>query len=499
MSTDQQPDMPGQEDKIEPEPPPVTEIDVPKPKRVRVRLSDLRRELTEEEKTKDAEALRRLALIAKGQHPDTGRPLRPGDASSFRSATEKMQVQSYLLMREADRLNPIPPHMRAIIEAQTNPLRDAAQQAIDRLGIDQHVIGARSVIDDLARRGSHSIAGMRSLTDEARAGLLGLETTLNSVRARLDPINDPGLISRLVDRVDPGLLHRATALAEPSAMQAIRDQVNAAAAHRITDTWLDTNSISMARASVAGFVQDHTLMASEASRMLGIYGPAIAEQTTFLRQYETNLTLFRSTATLIPSAFERADLLARIVLPGPPIWDNTLYQDAFNPQRLRRYGKALLKDLKTHYKHTKNPVHAWEAIAIARAYSVRMPKWVLEYIGRVAVDIVEPEEEQVFEMPRKKKESEAERIGKIAGFSSGGPGQTGMFKQAIMWKRDHAIYHDMLDQIEAGEKEDQAYNIVAGEHGISRSTVAKAFVRMRRYLDAADDHGNDGSDDPEVS
>jgi hypothetical protein len=128
-----------------------------------------------------------------------------------------------------------------------------------------------------------------------------------------------------------------------------------------------------------------------------------------------------------------------------------------------------------------------------------MPKWVLEYIGRVAVDIVEPEEEQVFEMPRKKKESEAERIGKIAGFSSGGPGQTGMFKQAIMWKRDHAIYHDMLDQIEAGEKEDFAYNTVAGEHGISRPTVAKAFVRMRQYLDAVDDHGDNGSDDPEVS
>jgi hypothetical protein len=128
-----------------------------------------------------------------------------------------------------------------------------------------------------------------------------------------------------------------------------------------------------------------------------------------------------------------------------------------------------------------------------------MPKWALEYIGRVAVDIVEPEVDQVTETTRRKKESEAERIGKIAGFSSGGPGQTGMFKQAIMWKRDHAIYHDMLDQIEAGEKEDFAYNIVAGEHRISRSTVARAFVRMRQYLDAANDHGDDRSDDPEVS
>ena len=411
------------------------------------------------------------------------------------------------LMQEADRLNPIPPHMRAIMEAQNQPLRDAAQQAMDRLGINHYAIGARSVIDDLTRRDPYYLAGVRSLADEARSGgraigpadlgLLGLEATLNSVRARLDPINDPGLISRLVDRVDPGLLHRATVLAESYAMQAIRDQVNAAAALRITDTWLDTNSIAMARASVAGFIQDHTLMANEASRMLGIYGPGIAEQTAFLRQYETNLTLFRSTAALTPSAFERADLLARIVLPGPPIWDNGLYHDTFNPQRLRRYGKALLKDLKAHYRRTKNPVHAWEAIAIARACWTRVPKWVLEYLGKVAVDIIDPDQDQPVETPSKKKESEAERIGKIAGFSGGGRGQTGMFKQAIMGKRDHAIYHDMLDQIGAGEKEDQAYNIVAQKHGISRSTVAKAYVRMKRYVEATEDGGSE--DDHEVS
>ena len=146
-----------------------------------------------------------------------------------------------------------------------------------------------------------------------------------------------------------------------------------------------------------------------------------------------------------------------------------------------------------------NPVHAWEAIATARAYSVRMPKWVVEYLGRVAVDIVEPEGDEVTETLRKKKESEAERIGKLAGFSGGGRGQTGMFKKAIMWKRDHVISHDMLDQIEAGVKEDFAYDIVAQKHGTSRSTVAKAFVRMRRYLEAADDQRDDDDGDPEVS
>jgi hypothetical protein len=73
-----------------------------------------------------------------------------------------------------------------------------------------------------------------------------------------------------------------------------------------------------------------------------------------------------------------------------------------------------------------------------------------------------------------------------------------MFKKATMWKRDHAIYHDMLDQIRAGDKEDQAYNLVAKKHDISRSTVAKAYARMKRFLEADDDHGA-SEDDREVS
>ena len=116
MSIDQQPDMPDRDEGET----------TSEPKRVRVRLSDLRREPMDEEKAKSAEELRRLKMIAKGQHPDTGKPLRSGDASSFHSAIEQMQVQSYLLMREAERLNPI---------------RDPAQQAIDRLGINQHALG----------------------------------------------------------------------------------------------------------------------------------------------------------------------------------------------------------------------------------------------------------------------------------------------------------------------------------------------------------------------
>ena len=65
-----QPAEPAEDD-----PPPVTEIDAPKP----LEMLDLRRELTEEEKAKSGEELRRSQTIAKGLHPDTGKHTRPGD------------------------------------------------------------------------------------------------------------------------------------------------------------------------------------------------------------------------------------------------------------------------------------------------------------------------------------------------------------------------------------------------------------------------------------
>ena len=129
MSTDQQPDMPDRDEGET----------TSEPKRVRVRLSDLRREPMDEEKAKSAEELRRLKMIAKGQHPDTGKPLRSGDASSFHSAIEQMQVQSDLLMREAERLNPIRDAARqAAILYLTKGATRASVAGIDRHARNDH-------------------------------------------------------------------------------------------------------------------------------------------------------------------------------------------------------------------------------------------------------------------------------------------------------------------------------------------------------------------------
>jgi hypothetical protein len=236
------------------------------------------------------------------------------------------------------------------MEAQAQPLRAVAQQAIGRLGINHYAIGARSVIDDL------SLSSARALADQTRAELL-LATdraALHSLRPYIDPINDPNLITRLVDLVDPGLLHRATALAEPYAMQAIREQVNAAAVHRITDAWLDTNSISMARASVAGFVSDQTLMANTAARMLDIYGAGIAEQPRFLREFLANISLFRPELALSEAAFQRSDLLARLTLPQAAILGFEDYSHE-NVERVRQYGESALTELGSDFGRDPQP------------------------------------------------------------------------------------------------------------------------------------------------
>ena len=57
-----------------------------------------------------------------------------------------------------------------------------------------------------------------------------------------------------------------------------------------------------------------------------------------------------------------------------------------------------------------------------------------------------------------------------------------MLKEAVIWKRNYAIYQDVLDLCEAGEKRDFAYSTVARSYGVSRSVVVKAFTRMKSYL-----------------
>jgi hypothetical protein len=64
-------------------------------------LAGLRVELSEEERARDAERLRRLFSVAQGIHPDTGKRLHRADLADLLGASERFQAQQWLATNPA--------------------------------------------------------------------------------------------------------------------------------------------------------------------------------------------------------------------------------------------------------------------------------------------------------------------------------------------------------------------------------------------------------------
>lgn len=436
-----------------------------------IRLSDLCRKATDEEKPNEAEEQHRLRAIGNGIHPDTGYPLRLADRHTLRGLTEHMRFETWWVSKRANAL--YSSLDVAVIGSRQDTLTGLPDRAAHHINSPTHsmlkqtgadpittasILSRATLPNSAGRIAVSSYSGLDSLplsaAEKARADLRGPETTfVRSTVTDLTPISAELRIAK-------------TRIIETSSRY----------------TRLDWNLPIGAGSTVANLVHDESLMASDASRVVGIYGLGIAAQTSFLPQQEMNLSRFRSTAALTPSAFERADLLARTALWGTAGWDNGVYQGPLD-LRSRSYGKMLIKNLKSDYEYTKNPIHVLTAFKIAKLYSLRVPKWVMQYLERVVLDILRSGEEKDNSPPHNKKETEAKRIGKILGFSVGGPGQTSLFKQAKLWERNQEIYYDMIDYMESGTKEYQAYDLVGLKHGLeSPSAVKKIFDQMRKHL-----------------
>jgi hypothetical protein len=307
-------------------------------------------------------------------------------------------------------------------------------------------------------------------------------------RRYLDPLLDRDFVRRLTGGLNDDLMRRATALHEPDAVRVLREQVDRAAALRITDHWrvLDqTSQHANMIASATAFARDTTAMASEAQRMLSVYGPTLAEQTRFLSEYRANLGLFH-TAGLAALTFERADLLARIAMPATLAAGFDGY-DPFNVKRVQAYGESVLRELEDDFGRDGNPVHAWEAFAVARRYGIDRPEWVEDFLTDVADRILEIRDEVADGKPTKR---EAQRVGKALGFGKDGPGQGGWFKHATMLERDRTIYFEVGDKVQAGGKLDFAYDDVAKAWKVSRSTIVRAYLRITKLNDEAGDQSN---------
>lgn len=239
-----------------------------------------------------------------------------------------------------------------------------------------------------------------------------------------------------------------------------------------------TNAPSLSPYPFLNRAQDDALRNSVAVAQRALDGAsrwaATSEQMRFLREFRANIGLFRSGLPLSEDILQRSDLLACIALPPSAIVGFDHYAQE-NVERFQRYGASLLAELAVDFEREGNPVHAWEAVAVAARSGIERPDWVENFIDEQAARIMEIREQVSEGHPVGR---EADRVGKALGFAIDGPGQGGRFKQATMLQRDRTIYFEIRDKLDSDVKLDAAYSEVATAFGVSRSLVVRAYLRI---------------------
>jgi hypothetical protein len=258
------------------------------------------------------------------------------------------------------------------------------------------------------------------------------------------------------------------------------------AALHITSFWQALNEISgnsdtIPTASVSPFHAEK--MFGEAQRLVAVYGATIGKHTRFLSEYKANLELF-DTARLTTIDLECADLLARVALPFEYIAQFEGYRQAVI-RRVRIYAQAQLREMELDHAREGNPIYAWQAYTVARTYGLAVPTWVEALIDDTAENILEIGNQVAGGNALRR---EAECVGRALGFGNSGPGRAGWFSQAILLKRDRTMYREVELKLEAVRtrhperrpKLTSAYQEVANEMRVDRSTVQRAYVRIMK-------------------
>lgn len=149
-------------------------------------------------------------------------------------------------------------------------------------------------------------------------------------------------------------------------------------------------------------------------------------------------------------------------------------------------ARRQLRELEATYEFDgNNPLDVWEAIDWACRAGMELPEWIMSYLGAAAGAIVSLCE------TGQRVPKQAERVGKILGFGVKGPGRNSCFEELALREDDRQIYFavsritrpiikrsaDGKQVFHAGVKLDVAYDIVAREWEVDRSTVVRACSR----------------------
>jgi hypothetical protein len=406
---------------------------------------------------------RRRKIILSGRHPDTGRPLRATDKGSLR-AEDRLWFNEWHSQR-----------IDAVLKPQTDATLDKK-------------------IAEIRRRTEASFHPIPSVLTRAQKPGLGLidpnhEAVLRAIRAvnpldkqllhslspseqvnrHVAPLGDVTFVQRMSGVIGGNI----SALRDPHLI----DQIYKTAEERITERLKAEAAISR-NWSRSAELHDIGNIAREAQRILAVYGPRIAEQPRFLSEYQANLAIFPDAGR---RGIEQAELLARSYLPDDLHRPWEVYSEV-SRRNVRLYYRAAIKSLRADFARERNPVHAWEAIAISFRERFPFAAWLREFLGETATSIVDILDEVAAGAPAGK---EAERVGKVLGFGVRGPGRGGWFEQASVLRRDRGLVSDieewMSSEARPGRrpKLTNAYDAIAAKHGVGVSTVRGARSRIQ--------------------
>jgi hypothetical protein len=129
-----------------------------------------------------------------------------------------------------------------------------------------------------------------------------------------------------------------------------------------------------------------------------------------------------------------------------------------------------VEDLIAHqqraYESTRDPIYVWDGYRICRAGRLELPDWILNYFDAVANDLAgEEASTQTF----------ARALAQ--GFETRG-------RRKIDWKveRDWRLAMLAQEEIEHGNSQVVAWEIVAAARGVSPETVRNAWRAYRRLI-----------------
>ena len=131
-----------------------------------------------------------------------------------------------------------------------------------------------------------------------------------------------------------------------------------------------------------------------------------------------------------------------------------------------------VEKLKNLFLETKNPLYAWKAIEGARAFNYPLPNEILDFLFETAHGII-----GIAQAPP----SPAQRplaIAKALKLHKTGAGQGSPFTEYSRRLRDREIALKTAKKIKyyGPDKSDYAFDDIAKEYGISKSTVRRNFI-----------------------